>query len=140
MQTATQHTFDTMKFIPPTLEQVKARATEIDLPYREAEKFFHYYEANGWRTGRTKIQRWMAALSGWKLRWEENKPARPTRGDALSGAQIVLFSKELERVQTKLEDINYTGHTCGWTTKLRDERVKFIRRKGELRKILGITV
>lgn len=140
MQATLTPTFDTMRFIPPTLEQVKARAIEIDLPPREAEKFFLYYEANGWRTGRTKIQRWCAALAGWKLRWEEKQPTRPTQSATFSGAQIVLYSKELERVQSKLEDINYSGQISGWTAALKEKRQQFIRRKTELKKLLGITI
>ena len=62
------------KFIPPTLDEVMARAAEIELPAREAQKFVLYYESIGWRVGKTVMMRWRSALSGWKLRWEERNP------------------------------------------------------------------
>lgn len=138
-QTLTHPTFDTMRFIAPELADIKEHALKIGLPPREAEKFHAYFESNGWMVGRTKMKRWHAALTNWKLRWEERQP-KANGHDSLSGAQIVLFSRELERVQTKLEDINYTGHTCGWTPKLKEQWYKLVARKKELKKLLGITL
>jgi len=57
--------------IKPTLQQVEMRAKQIGLTRREAEKFWHYYEANGWRVGRNLMRNWHAALAGWKMRFEE---------------------------------------------------------------------
>ena len=57
--------------IKPTLQMVELQAAKIGLPRREAEKFHLYYEANGWRVGRTLMRNWHAALSGWKMRFEE---------------------------------------------------------------------
>ena len=59
------------RFEPPTLEMVKLAAAKIGLSDLEAEKFFHYYTANGWRTGKNQLKSWMSALTGWKLRSDE---------------------------------------------------------------------
>jgi len=61
----------------PDLEAVKLVAAKIGLSEIEAEKFFNYYEANGWKTGPNPIKSWTHALNGWKLRNETN--ARPNR-------------------------------------------------------------
>ena len=60
-----------MRFKIPTLEQVQARAAEIQLPAREAEKFYNYFDSKGWKVGKSPMQRWKSALANWKLNWEE---------------------------------------------------------------------
>jgi hypothetical protein len=59
-------------FKPPTMEEVKLSSAKIGLPSTEAEKFFHYYEANGWRVGKNRMKSVNSALAGWKLRAHEN--------------------------------------------------------------------
>lgn len=81
--------------IKPTLEMVKLQASKIGLPPREAEKFHLYYESNGWKVGRTLMRNWHAALSGWKMRYEERVgPQKKT---------IVQtdLSKELDRIERR---------------------------------------
>ena len=54
----------------------------------EAEKFFNYYESNGWRVGSNKMKDWQAAARGWLLRSEkEVKTAPPVNpfADLLGG-------------------------------------------------------
>lgn len=58
------------KFKKPTIEAVKERGAVIELPAAECEKFFDYYEANGWRVGRNPMKLWPAALANWKRNWE----------------------------------------------------------------------
>lgn len=61
--------------IPPSIEEVKEyclkRKNSVD-PVR----FWHYYEANGWRVGRNKMKNWHSAICG---TWE--KDAKPKRED-----------------------------------------------------------
>ena len=59
----------------PTLEAVKLLAAKIGLSETEAEKFFNYYESNGWLVGRNPMRSIPHALAGWKLRCDER--ARP---------------------------------------------------------------
>jgi hypothetical protein len=66
------------RFSKPTLEQVKLESAKIGLHEIEAEKFFHYYEANGWRTGKNPMRSWTHALSGWKLRSQSYHHQKPT--------------------------------------------------------------
>jgi hypothetical protein len=58
------------KFTKPTLEEVKLMAVKVGLPASEAEKFFNYYESNGWKVGKNRMQSYSHAMGGWKLRWE----------------------------------------------------------------------
>ena len=52
------------KFIKPKLEEVRSLFQEKGCP-AEAEKFFDYYEANGWRVGKNPMKNWRAAVANW---------------------------------------------------------------------------
>lgn len=53
------------RFIPPTVEEVKAycleRKNNVD-----AEHFIDYYTANGWLVGKNKMKDWKAAVRTWE--------------------------------------------------------------------------
>ena len=55
------------RFEAPNLEAVIERANETGLSPIEAEKFFNYYESNGWRVGKNPMKSWLSALATWKL-------------------------------------------------------------------------
>ena len=53
---------------PPTLEFVKIYFDEKGVSAIEAEKFFNYFESNGWLVGgRAKMKDWKAAARNWIL-------------------------------------------------------------------------
>lgn len=52
--------------IPPTWEEVFAHFRQQGQPENEAQKFFNYYNSNGWLVGgKTKMKNWKAAASNW---------------------------------------------------------------------------
>jgi hypothetical protein len=54
--------------VPPPLEHVKIYFDEKNFPAVEAEKFFNYFESNGWLVGgRAKMKDWKAAARNWIL-------------------------------------------------------------------------
>jgi len=54
--------------MPPPLEHVKIYFDEKSFPPVEAEKFFNYFESNGWLVGgRAKMKDWKAAARNWML-------------------------------------------------------------------------
>lgn len=59
------------KFIRPGPDEVRLAAEKIGLSGMEAERFFSYYEANGWRVGKNPMKNWQHALIGWKMRSNE---------------------------------------------------------------------
>lgn len=53
------------RFVPPTLEEVKAyiqsRGSSVD-----PQAWFDHYEANGWMVGKTRMKNWQAAVRTWE--------------------------------------------------------------------------
>jgi hypothetical protein len=61
-------------FVPPTLEQVRQHIADKQLNV-DAEKFFAYYESNGWMVGKNKMKKWQMAL----VTWNRNQFNTPTK-------------------------------------------------------------
>lgn len=58
-----------LRFVPPTLEQVKSFFSENKSDHLEAEKYYNHFQSNGWLVGgRTKMKDWQAAARNWILR------------------------------------------------------------------------
>lgn len=53
------------KFIPPSLEQVKAYCLERKNSV-DAERFIDYYASRGWMIGKNKMRDWRAAVRTWE--------------------------------------------------------------------------
>lgn len=64
----------TVRFVPPTLDEVKAYCSEHSLNVNP-ERFLDYYESVGWMVGgKTKMKDWKAACRNWSAR-ESAKPS-----------------------------------------------------------------
>jgi len=53
------------KNLKPTLEEVRQYCAERNRGI-DAEKFFNYYESNGWRVGKNTMKNWKAAVHTWE--------------------------------------------------------------------------
>lgn len=53
------------RFIPPTLEEVKAYCAERKNNV-DAQRFVDYYTSNGWLVGKNKMKDWRAAVRTWE--------------------------------------------------------------------------
>ena len=60
------------RFTPPTIEEIKdycnERKNKVD-----AERFFDFYTANGWKVGKNKMKDWKAAIRNWEKNEYSNK-------------------------------------------------------------------
>lgn len=65
------------RFLKPDLERVKLAFAKAGMPEVEAEKFFNYYESNGWKVGRNPMRSLNHAVANWKIRWQTNATTRP---------------------------------------------------------------
>lgn len=61
----------TPRFQKPTLEQLNTEAALIGLSTIEVDKFWNYYESNGWKVGKNPMKSWPAALRNWWSRVRE---------------------------------------------------------------------
>ena len=60
----------------PTLEEVAAYAATKHYTGFNAERFYAYYESNGWKVGRNPMKSWKNAVTSWHFRdQEKNKPS-----------------------------------------------------------------
>ena len=57
-----------VRFQKPTVEELTAEAIKIGLPLPEVDKFWNYYESNGWKVGKNPMKSWPAALRNWLSR------------------------------------------------------------------------
>lgn len=61
------------RFTKPTLEEVKAYCLERNNNV-DAERFYDYYEANGWKVGKNSMKDWKASVRTWERNGYDSKP------------------------------------------------------------------
>jgi hypothetical protein len=64
------------KFVAPTLQQVTEEMKKHGMPATEAEGFFGFYGANGWKVGKNGMVSWEAAVVNWKRGYFEKNPGK----------------------------------------------------------------
>ena len=87
------------RFVPPTLEEVKAYCAERQNNI-DAERFVDYYQASGWMISRgQKVVDWKALLRSW-----ENRPIKKLK--EISQSEVVGYMAEaVENVTSRVEDV-----------------------------------
>ena len=60
------------QFVPPTLEEVKDYEAQKGYTF-SAERFWGYYESNGWRVGKNPMRNWHAACVTWQGKQNEEQ-------------------------------------------------------------------
>ena len=69
----------------PTLEETQIYFIEKNFPEIEAQRFFNYFESNGWLVGgRTKMKDWKAAARNWMLNAKKFKSRHPELVEGLN--------------------------------------------------------
>lgn len=64
------------RFEKPTLSELKTYMLEIGMA-DVSEKWFDYYESNGWLVGKNKMKNWKAAVRTWKNNNLSNNVSSP---------------------------------------------------------------
>lgn len=86
----------TARFHPPDLAEVKAYFAEKGGTNAQAERFFTYYESNGWRVGKNPMKKWKAAASGWISRDRD-------QGSGYNRKPTETVDDQLARVLAKMD-------------------------------------
>lgn len=73
------------KFVPPTVEEVRAycqeRGNKVD-----PQAFFDHYTSNGWMVGKNKMKSWKAAVGTWeRSSWQSRETPAQKKYDANEG-------------------------------------------------------
>lgn len=89
------------RFVKPSIETVKLHGIKIGLPPLECEKFFDYYEANGWRVGRNPMKMWTSAMANWKRHSEEY--GKPSNNGHQSRASLLMELEYCKQEWNKLQ-------------------------------------
>jgi len=66
------------RFVPPTIEDVKAYCTERKNSI-DAETFIDFYSAKGWLIGKTKMKDWKACVRTWEKKEKPKAQAKPNK-------------------------------------------------------------
>ncbi len=77
-------------FTKPTIMEIMAYCTER-MNNVDAEKFFDYYESNGWMVGKNKMKDWQATVRTWEKNGtgSGNQYARSNQQDMSAGRRIL---------------------------------------------------
>ena len=70
------------RFVPPTIEEVRAYCEENNIPV-DPEQFWYYYDSKNWVCGKTKMTKWKSAVRLWERNERKyakaSAPNKPTR-------------------------------------------------------------
>ena len=86
----------TKRFKKPTLEAMKAYCEERGNVIN-ADKFYDYYESNGWIVGRTKMKDWKAAVRRWEQTEYDNSSNTNTEPELTQGEDGFFYDKNGDR-------------------------------------------
>lgn len=84
----------TSRFVPPTVEQVKAYCAERKNSV-DAERFVNYYDSNGWKVGKNPMKDWKAAIRT----WERSGFNTPQKAKSISSPDYVGEGSFLRRAE-----------------------------------------
>ena len=124
----------------PTIEAIKLQAAKIGLSELEAEKFFDFYESNGWRVGKNPMKSWSAALSNWKR--NASTFNQHSGGSSLAQAQPVQtvfgLTKIIEAKQAQADGLKSrwaveTGLETTWSSE--KAREDFVALRVQIKKL-----
>lgn len=79
----------TSKSEKPTIIQVKTHFATKQWPTTEAEKFFNYFQSNGWLVGgKTPMKDWKAAANNWMLNSEKFNHVKTKNGSVVTSSGV----------------------------------------------------
>ena len=79
-------------FTRPAIDQIKDYIQEKQYSV-DPDRFFNYYESNGWKVGRNSMKSWKAALTNWQTKEAQNETHKK-HGNNGNG-QSILGSDDL---------------------------------------------
>lgn len=123
------------KFQKPSLDQVREYGTkelEPPLPPDECDKFWNYYESNGWKVGRNPMKNWKAAMVNWRKGYQAwGSPT--TRHRSVLEIQRIIDAKRTVMLDLRAKHCHESPTGDQWENN--ESRNTFIRLKKEVREL-----
>lgn len=82
------------RFLKPTLEEIREYCLSRN-NYVDPERFFDYYEANGWKVGKNPMKDWRATVRTWESR-EKSEAPKKTKKQEYSDEEYEAMCDDLE--------------------------------------------
>lgn len=83
-------------FKKPSIDEIKAYCRERKNSVN-AERFFDYYESNGWKVGKNSMKDWKAAVRTWERNgYSNSSPAKP-EDDLVQGEDGFFYDRNGDR-------------------------------------------
>ena len=92
------------RFQKPTFEEVKQYIEENGYTSVDPDRFYSYYEANGWKVGRNSMKDFKAAVRMWSARDKNDQKKRPAEVKYLENEYTPEHLKQREEESQKLLD------------------------------------
>ena len=92
------------KFQKPTIEEIQNYLDEKNITSFTAEKFYNFYEANGWMIGKNKMKNWKACCNNWNLRDEKEKKKDEPKKDKYEHLYLGYNGKESKQDEPKTDE------------------------------------
>lgn len=87
----------TTRFVKPTVEEIKAYCRER-MNFVEPQKFFDYYESNGWKVGKNPMKDWKAAVRTWEKNNYGGQSSAPMPRMSLKDMQEMQKRVEIQKI------------------------------------------
>ena len=85
------------RFVPPSVEEVRAYIAEKGYTHVNADSFVSFYESKNWMVGKNKMVSWHSCVAGWEAREKDKKPQKPQNRFAVKDQANNYDFDELER-------------------------------------------
>ena len=87
------------RFIPPSLEEVKAYCKERENRV-DPERFIAFYTSNGWKVGKNPMKNWKAAVINWEKNNFNDSKSGKRRSGWRTGAEAGIVSTSEEKTDS----------------------------------------
>lgn len=122
------------RFVPPTLEEVKAYCAERKNNV-DAERFIDYYTSNGWLVGKNKMKDWKAAVRSWERNGYSGQAPKTDSGSFDTDEFLNAALAKTPRAALEREAIQRAAEKEAPKTAGEDEEIR--SKMEELKKRLG---
>jgi hypothetical protein len=130
------------RFIPPTIKEIDSYIKEKGYNVN-AERFFYFYESNGWKVGKNKMISWKASVASWntkdekpsayKKKEEQEKPSVAPAKDYHRFIDLIRSNPILNESRNMLLEFEYNNLKMGY-----DEIVSLLPKIASMEKRRGL--